>query len=316
MSGVMTTTTDRLIRTNIWSTKLKETFEAELFAMKYVDMITDFPDGEIINIPSLGQAEVFDYEEGQAVRYTAFDTGNFVFSITAYKGSATYITKKMKQDSFYTSRLEAAFVPKQHRAIMESMEVDLLAIGPNGQTANNLNTINGGNHRFVGSGTSSAIAPQDFAKAKYALQRANVPMTNLVAIVDPSVEYTLSTMTNLVNLSYNPQWEGIVRDGASTGMHFKFNVFGFDVYVSNWLKTNVNETINSLSTTTGVANLFFSTTGDANPFVGAIRQAPEVDSDYNKDYQRDEYVTTARYGFGFYRPEALVTVLTNTAVVA
>lgn len=316
MSGVMTSTTDRLIRTNIWSTKLKETFEAELFCMKYVDMITDFPDGEVINIPSLGQAEVFDYEEGQAVRYTAFDTGNFVFSITAYKGSATYITKKMKQDSFYTARLEAAFVPKQHRAIMESMETDLLAIGPNGQTPNSLNTINSGNHRYVGSGTSSSMAPQDFAKALYALQKANVPQTNLVAIVDPSVAYTFSTMTNLVNLSFNKAWEGIVADGAVTGIQFKFNIFGFDVYVSNFLKKSVNETINGLSTTTGVANILFSTTGDANPFVGAIRQAPEVDSDYNKDFQRDEYVTTARYGFGLYRPEALVTVLTNEAVVS
>jgi len=139
-------------------------------------------------------------------------------------------------------------------------------------------------------------------------------MTNLVAIVDPSVEYTLSTLTNLVNVSNNPQWEGIVRDGIATGMQFRMNVYGFDVYVSNWLKRGYAETINSVAVTTGVANLFFSTAGDASPFVGAVRQAPEVDSDFNKDYQRDEYVTTARWGFGYYRPEALVTILTNETV--
>ena len=45
MSGVMTSTVDHLIRSEIWSTKLKEIFEADLFAMKYVDMLNDFPDG-------------------------------------------------------------------------------------------------------------------------------------------------------------------------------------------------------------------------------------------------------------------------------
>lgn len=289
MSGVMTTTTDHLIRSEIWSTRLKEVFEADLFAMRYVDMLSDFPEGDAINIPSIGTMSAYDYEEGQPIKYSAIDTGNFVFRITDYKASGTYITKKFRQDAFYAARLEAAFVPKQARAIAEAMEVGALSIGPDGQTASDLNSINGAPHRFIASGTGGEIAPSDFAKAKYSLRKANVPMTNLVAIVDPSVEYTLSTLTNLVNLSYNPQWEGIVRDGVTTGMQFKFNIFGFDVYISDWLKKGVNETIGSVTSTSGVANLFFSTAGEANPFVGAVRQAPQVDSEYNKDYQREEY---------------------------
>ncbi len=80
------------------------------------------------------------------------------------------------------------------------MEVDFLAAGPAGQTAASTNAINGASHRFIGSGTSETILPKDFALARYALQKANVPMVNLVAIVDPSVEYALSTQTNLMNL--------------------------------------------------------------------------------------------------------------------
>lgn len=315
MAGHMTSNTDNLIRSEIWSGRLKEVFEADLFAMRYCDMITDFPDGNLLNIPSLGQAEIYDYEEGQAVRYTAMDTGNFTFSITDYVASATYITKKMRQDSFYVSRLEASFVPKQARAIAEAMEADVLSVGPEGQTASNANNINGHAHRFVASGTSAVITPQDFARAKLSLMKANVPMTNLVAIVDPSTIYTLETLTNLVNMSNNKSWEGIVREGISTGMQFKMNIYGFDVYVSNWLKKSITETISSVSVASGVANLFFSATGDANPFVGAVRQSPTVDSDWNKDYQREEYVTTARWGMGFYRPESLVTVLTTESVV-
>jgi hypothetical protein len=312
MAGFSTTQTDHLIRSNLWSSQLKEIFEDELMGTKYVDFITDFPDGDTINIPSIGQAEVMNYDEGTAIKYTAMDTGNFTFSITDYKSSATYITNKMKQDSFYVNRLVSAFVPKMNRAISKVMEVDILSVGPDGQTASNVNTINGAEHRWVGQGTNEVIALADFAKAKYALQKANVPMTNLVAIVDPSVEYTLSTLTNLVNVSNNPRWEGVVRDGISTGMKFIYNVYGFDVYVSQNLKSGIAETVDGVSTTTGVANLFFSAASDALPIVGSIRQPPKVESDYNKDLQRDEYVTTCRYGFKLYRPENMVVVLTDT----
>jgi hypothetical protein len=280
--------------------------------MKYVDMISDFPDGDTLNIPSIGQAETHDYVEGQAIRYTGMDTGNFTFTIDKYKSSATYITEKMKQDSFYMSRLVSSFVPKQSRAIAKAMEVNVLELGPNAQTASNVNAINGADHRWVGGGTNEVIAPADFAKAKFALQKANVPMTDLVAIVDPSVEYTLSTLANLTTLQNNPRWEGIVRDGISTGMKFITNIYGFDVYVSQNLRSGLAETISGKTTTVGVGNLFFSASPDVVPFVGSIRQPPKVDSEFNKDLQREEYVTTARYGFKLFRPENMVVVITDT----
>jgi len=316
MAGFSYGTSEHLIRSNLWSSQIKEVLLDELFGTKYVDMITDFPDGDTLNIPSIGQAEVLDYDEGQTVRYTAMDTGNFTFTINKYKSSATYITNKMKQDSFYMSRLVSSFVPKQHRAIAKAMEVDIMALGNAGQTASDLNNINGANHRWVAAGTNNVVVPQDFAKAKYALQKANVPMTNLVAIVDPSVEYQLATTTNLVNLANNPRWEGIVRDGMSTGMKFVTNVYGFDVYVSQNLPRGITETVNSRTVSTnGVANYFFSASQDVLPFVGSIRQPPKVDSEYNKDLQREEYVTTCRYGFKLFRPENLVTVLSDASQV-
>lgn len=306
-----TDTNEHLIRSNLWSAQLKEVLEDELYATRYIDWITDFGDGDTLNIPSIGQAEAYDYGENTAIVYTAMDTGNFTFTITEYKASATYITNKMKQDSFYTSRLVSSFVPKQARAIMKTFEVDALAIGPDGQTASDTNTINSAQHRFVASGTNETMALEDFAKALHSLKVANVPPVNLVAICDPSVEYTLNTLTNLVNMSNNPRWEGIVSSGIATGMTFVKNVYGFDVYTSQNLKT-VNETIGSLTTASGKANLFFSASADVLPFVGAIRQQVKVDSDYNKDFQRDEYVTTMRYGLKLFRPENLVVILSDT----
>ncbi len=140
-------------------------------------------------------------------------------------------------------------------------------------------------------------------------------MTNLVAIVDPSVEFSMNTQANVVNLmSPNPAWQPIVNTGIGTGMQFKFSLYGFDVYVSQNLKTIATETIDSRVCANAAANLFFSAAPEASPLVGAVRQPPKVDSEYNKDLQRDEYVTTCRYGLDLYRPENFVVVLADTTV--
>lgn len=310
MSGFTTGSPDHLIRSEIWSSQLKDVLEEELMATKYVNWLSEFPDGDTFTIPSIGAAQVDDYSEDESVNYRAMDTGQFQFSITEYLSSATYITEKQKQDSYYSAQLISSFVPKQARAIMERVETDILNLQA-GQTSSNVNSINGADHRFVATGTNEIMTVQDFAKAKYALGKANVPMTQLTAIVDPSVAYALETATNLANISNNPMWEGIVSTGISTGMRFVKNVYGFDVYVSNFL-ADANETIGGVTTAAGKANLFFSAASDVLPFVGAWRQMPKVDSEFNKDFQRDEYVTTARYGKKLYRPENLVVVLSDT----
>lgn len=315
MAGISTQTITRLTRTDIWSQQLKEFFQDELIAAtKYVDWLTEFPDGDTFHIPSTGQMQIMDYDEGQAIRYTGLATGDFTFQITEYKSGATYITDKAKQDLYYASQLEAMFVPKIRRALAVDMETAILSLPNTSQTASNLNTINTAAHRFVANGSSQVIAPSDFAAARYSLRKSDVPMTNLVAIVDPSTEYTLSTLSNLTNISFNPKWEGIVRDGMTTGIKFLMNIYGFDVYTSNYLPQVASETINGKTVTNGVANYFFANAGgDTSPWKGAVRQEPRVESERNKDLQRDEYVVTERYGLGFYRPENIVTILTSPA---
>lgn len=319
----MTTKADvvtHLTRSEVWSSQIKEVLEDELMAQKYVDWLDEFPDGDQFNIPSIGQGQLDDYQENQDINYHALDTGEFTFAITEYKSSGNYITNKAKQDMFYMNQLVSSFVPKQSRAIMEGVEADVFACplpsSAGGQTVNDLNTINGASHRFVGSGTNETIAVKDFALAKYALDKANVPYAGRVAIVDPSVGYTLSTAATLISdFSRNAKWEAIMEGGLSKDMAFVANISGFDIYESNRL-ADANETINSLTTTAGKQNLFFNAMPDLLPFVGAWRQMPMVDSEYNKDKQREEYVTTARYGVKLYRPENMVCVLTDTDQVS
>lgn len=318
MSGFMTLNNEHLIRSSLWSNDLKEILEAPLMGTMGVRMIGDFPDGDTLNIPSIGQAEVNDYSEGNAVKYTGMDTGNYQFTIDQYKSSATYITNKMKQDSYVMNEIVSGFVPKQARALAASWETYVWSRANAGQTASDPNTINGARHRFVGGGTSPAndiIELKDFAKAAYALDMAYVPQAGRVAIVHPSCEFTLKTLTNIVNVSNNPQWTGVINTGLANGARFFASIYGFDVYISHFLPSGISETVSGNAVTNGVANYFFSTAVDGGPMVGHIRQAPKVESEYNKDLQREEYVTTMRYGAKLFRPENLVVCLTDTSQV-
>ena len=313
MPGFTTGNSEHLIRSEVWSRDLKEVLLDDLMAQRWVDWMDEFPDGDTFTIPSVGQAVVRDYQENTPVVYDALDTGEFQFSITEYLSSATYITKKDMQDMFYMNRLVSSFVPKQRRAIDEHVETKVLSLQGE-QTASDVNSINNADHRFVATGASVDMSLPDFAKAMYGLKKANVPQTQMIGIVDPSVEFTLNTLTNLVNVSNNPMWEGIVAEGIATGMRFVKNVYGFDIWTSNYVADGITETIDSVAAANAVANMFFSAASDVIPFIGAWRQQPQVDSEFNKDFQREEYVTTARYGVKLYRPENLLVVLSQVNV--
>lgn len=314
MAGFTTTNTQFLTRTDLWDKQLKDVLMDELLGWRYVRML-DFAEGDRLNIPSIGQMFSRDYVEGAQVQYDSMDTGNFQFTITEYKSAATYITNKAMQDMFYSSELQAMFVPKQARALAEAIEEKILRIGPATQTASNQNLINTAAHRLVGSGPSATISINDIAKVNFALDMANVPQQGRVGIIHPSAAYTLGTQTNLLNLVNNPHWEGIVRTGHMTGMKFITNVLGVDLYTSQRVRRNTaSETINSISATAGYNNIFFSTVSDVLPFVGAVRQQPKVDSEYNKDFQRWEFVTTCRYDVALFRPENLVTIITDQVI--
>ncbi len=324
MAGNTTLNSGELIRSEVWSSQLKDLLRDELMAARWVENLSEFPDGTTFTIPSVGDALVDDYNEGEDVKFRPLATGEFQFSITEYLSSGLTMTKKMMQDSFYADRVMAEFVPKEHRAIMEHYETETLKRPEEilGASANGGYVINGARHRFAG-GNSKFIELADFAYADYALTMANVPAEQRVAIVHPSVAFELNSIANLTSVQNNPRWEGIIRDGIATGMQFVMNVYGFDVYMSKYLPADVDDsalperdgsTTGDFSSNNGVANYFFSAAQDVLPLVGAWRQMPEVDYEYNKDKQRHEWVTTARYGVKLFRPENMVSIITDPAV--
>lgn len=321
MAGFNTLNNEHLIRSQVWSQQIKQLLLDDLHGLRFVRVLESFPDGMTFNIPSIGEAEVATFSEGQAVKYNKFDTGNFQFSFDQYMYSANAISEKFKRDSFYTQEVLSSFVPKQHRALMEAVETRILSRGPDAQIAGNANVINGADHRMMGSGTVGAvdatIAIKDFARARYALKKGNVPLNHLVAIVDPTVAYTLETQANVTNLlSPMPKWGNMVNEGLASGFNYRFNIMGFDVYESNYLKSGLTDNIGGVTTSNGVANLFFSAApGDTMPIIGGFRQLPTVYSEFNKDLQQTEYLTIAEWGFKLYRPENMVVVITETTGV-
>lgn len=321
MSFDYNTVNTHLVRTEIWSDQLKEILKDRLQGTKYVRWLSNFPDGNTLTIPSIGEIPMRETAEDTPVVYDAMDTGEFQLTIDRYVESATFITDKAKQDAFYANQLIASFVPKMRRAIEENLETSIFALAGS-QTLADANSINGAAHRFVGGETSGNLKFDDFAKAKFALDKANCTGAR-VAIVDPSQEYILNVTTNITNVSNNPRFEGLINSGFVndiTGMAFIKNIYGFDVYVSNYLSTTTSDENSGLGgasvTSTGfVQNLFCSLGGmDETPFVGAWRQEPRVEYERNKDLRRDEYVMNARFGLKLYRPESLVVALTPSTI--
>jgi hypothetical protein len=313
---------DHLVRTELWSSEIKDVLQESLIGTKYVRMLSGFPDGNQFTIPSIGELPMRETDENSPVVYDSLDTGEFTFSIDRYVEAATYITDKAKQDSFYANQLIGMFPSKMRRALDENLETSVFSLA-NTQTLNNANSINGAAHRFIASGSSNTVlALDDFAKAKYALDKAQAGGTR-VAIIDPSQEYVFNTLVGAQAFTNNPAFEGIVNGGfvnSITGMRFIRNFFGFDVYVSNFLATPTDTAINAdargsvSAPASPVSNVFMSVGGDLTPFVGAYRQMPRVEYERNKDLRRDEYVMNARFGLKLYRPECLVSVISKSTI--
>jgi hypothetical protein len=312
MSGNITTNTDSLIRSELWQAQLEEILHEQLTGVPFVRQL-DFPDGSAFTMPSIGTALVRDLAEGAEVTFDALDTGEVTITMNDPVVAANSVSKVLLEDSMWGSELMATIPVEQAAAIMERFETDILALAMQQFAgASNANQINGVDHRRVASGTNETMAPADFAYAGYALKKAKVPTTGLVAFVDPSVAYALETSTNLVNVSNNPRWEGIIETGLTDNMRFVKNVYGFDVIETNLLP-DANETINSVTTTAGKANIFMSMARESIlPFVLAWRRRPMMETDNPLIKQELQVATTARWGTGLVRDENLVVMLSDT----
>ena len=327
---------DHLKRNEVFNDQLKEMFEDQLFAMNLISFIDNFGDGDNWKVSSLGELPIDQMSEGVSLPERRPDTGQFVFNINEFPGVKVPFTDKFLEDDFLAPAAIASLPRKMKRAFDEYFETQTYKL-QRVQTSNDPNTINTADHRIVASGDSAStpaepndtVTLEDFAYARYAIQKAKGPLTQMVAVVDPSFEFNTNLTATLVDVSNNPRWEGIIETGmgAGDGIRFLRNIYGWDVFVSDYLDT-LETAEAALTTYDGTApagagggqvgykaNQFMTVADDdSKPYIGSFRRAPRIASWRDDDIETEYHQLSARFGLNLWRPESLITILSATTL--
>ena len=287
--------------------------------------VSDFGSGTTLNIKTVGTVTIQDAAEDTPLNFNPIDTGNITLTITDYIGDAWKVSDDLREDGAQIDSLMSMRAMESTRALGENHESRFLAVANAAQTVANVNLVNGRPHRWIGGGTgvtTRVMSMSDLIAMKLAFDKANVPAAGRIAIVDPIVEATLNSLTNIVNVSNNPMFEGIITEGFAKDHKFVRNIFGFDIWTSNFLPVKtateaLNASSYNLANTTAaigdVANLFMCVSDDSTkPIMHAWRRAPKTEGWRDNEERADKYQVTSRFGLGAQRVDTLGTILTTT----
>jgi hypothetical protein len=317
---IITSQNRAFIEAEQYSDFILENMHDGLLPSDFYRDVSDFGAGEVLNIKTIGEAQIQEVEEDVALSYSPIETGEVELRITDYVGDGWYVTDKMRQDGAQIDQLLAVRGKEATRAIQEHFESRAFATLNAGQTAANNNSINGFKHRFVATGTNDTLTLEDLIVMRLAFNKAEVPMAGRMAIVDPVVEATLnltySITSGVGDLAANATWQSIAEQGFAREHNFVINLYGWNIVTSNRLPAIADETIDTVQVTDGVANIFMCIADDhCKPLMSAWRQMPRVEGERNKDKQRDEFVQTARWGLGVQRVDTLGVILTSASAI-
>jgi hypothetical protein len=318
-----TSNTNAFIESQQYSQFILENLHDYLLPEGMYRDVSDFGSGTTLNIKTVGSVTIQDAAEDTPLVFSPIDTGTISLSITDYVGDAWKVTDDLREDGSQIDTLMAMRAQESTRALGENHETKFLNVANGAQTAANLNLVNGRPHRWVASaaGNARTITLNDFVSMKLAFDKANVPAGGRIAIVDPVVEASINSLANLINVSNNPMFEGMVTEGFARDHKFVRNIFGFDIYTSNFLKTlTATEAINAssyglTSETAAVgdkANVFMCVADDTcKPIMHAWRRAPQTEGWRDNEERADKFQVTSRFGLGAQRVDTLGVILTH-----
>lgn len=288
--------------------------------------VSDFGSGTTLNIKTVGTVTLQDAAEDTPLVFNPIDTGTVTLSITDYVGDAWRVSDDLREDGSQVDTLMAMRALESTRALGENHESRFLAVANLAQTNAAVNLVNARPHRWIGGGagvTTRVMSLSDFIAMKLAFDKANVPASGRIAIVDPIVEATINSLTNLVNVSNNPMFQGIITDGFARDHKFVRNIFGFDIYTSNYLPLKtateaINASTYGLANTTAavgdVANIFMCVADDScKPIMHAWRRQPQTEGWRDPEGRGDKFQVTSRFGLGAQRVDTLGVVLTSAS---
>lgn len=321
-----TTQNSAFINAQVYDTMILENLHAYMLPENMYRDVSMFGSGTTLNVKAIGEVTIQDMAEDVEPTFTPIDTNTLTLTITDWPGDAWYITDKLREDGSQVDTLIAMRAQAATRAIAEYHQTRFLSTCSTSQTSANVNLVNGRPHRWVAGGsggTNRLITLEDFIAMKLAFDKANVPAEGRIAIVDPALEATLNSLTNLVNVSNNPHFEGIVNTGFTRMNTFVKNIYGFDIYTSTLLPVKtateaLNASAYSLANDTAeigdVANIFMCVADDnCKPIMHAMRRPLTTASWRQNELERDAFKSTMRFGMGAQRTDTLGVIFTNPA---
>jgi hypothetical protein len=273
--------------------------------------VADFMHGDTLHIKTVGTVTLQETEEDMPLVYNPIESGEITFKITTYIGDAWYVTDDLREDGVMIDQLMAARATEHTRAIQERFETDFLNTAATPfKTGTTGLPVNGFKHFIVSAATNNVFQIDHLIDLRLAFDKANVPAEGRVFIVDPVVEATLNKKVSITN-DVTPFAQAILERGLASGQRFISNWFGWDIMTSNRLYVGAaNDGTTSLAS--AVFNIGMCILDDnTKPIMAAWRRRPSVEGERNKDNRRDEFVDTARYGFGIQRIDTLVCVATS-----
>lgn len=280
--------------------------------------VGDFQMGDTLHIKTLGDVTIQETSEDTPLVFNPIDTGEVTLTITDYVGDAWAVSDDLRRDGAQVDRLMGQRGLESTKALAQHHESRFLAVASTIQTSANVNAINGLPHRWVAGGagaTNRVMTLEDFAVMGLAFDEADVPAEGRIAIVPPVVATTIELLSNLVNVSNNKMFEGIVETGFERNHKFVKNVYGWDVWTSTRLPAKTaTEALNASSydlandtAEIGDKPCIFMCIADDNtkPMMHAWRVRPGVEGWRDQEERKDKFQTVSRFGFGGQRTDTI-----------
>lgn len=272
--------------------------------------VSDFGSGTNLHIKTIGSVTIQDGAEDVPFDYSPIESGEITMQITNYVGDAWYVTDELREDGAQIEALMAARSTESTRAIQETFESRFLKVCNDAQTNANPNLVNGFAHRIASTEINNVLDLDDLISMKLAFDKANVPASGRIAIVDPVTAATLAKKVQITH-DVTPFGERILQNGFNREHQYLMNLYGWDIITSNRLaKGTFSDGTTSVSN--AVANVFMSVADDnTKPIMAAWRRMPKVEGERNKDLRRDEFVTSCRWGMAPQRKDTLGIYITS-----
>ena len=307
----LTTNTRSFIEAEQYSDFILMNLHDGMLPESFYRNVADFMNGDTLHIKTIGSVTLQETEENVPLVYNPIESGEITFTITEYIGDAWYVTDDLREDGSQIEQLMAARATEQTRAIQERVETDFLKKAASVYEAATTGLpVNGFNHFIVSAETNNVFSLDHLIDLRLAADKANVPAMGRIFIVDPVVEATLNKKVSITN-DVTQFAANILERGLASGQRFINNWYGWDILTSNRLHVGAADD-GTTSLASAVFNIGMCVLDDQHkPVMFAWRRAPSVEGERNKDFRRDEFVNSARYGFGVQRIDTMFCVATS-----